>query len=139
MKKIAVALSLFALIFAGCSHLDTTAPGDADRVVTGVVTAGSDESLPDHCEVWVRVLDVSHGEARPEVLGEQTITNPGHLPVPFKIEFRAEDAVLRQSVSIDARISVGRQLRYYTASRHPLSVSNVTEPQTVLVVPATQP
>jgi len=122
----------------GCSHLDLSAPADGDRVVTGVISTGGEESLPDNSEVWVRVLDFSRGESRPEVLGEQTIKNPGHLPVEFKIEFRAEDAALRQYVSIDARVSVGRQLRYYTASRQPLSPGMLGEPVTVRVVPASQ-
>ncbi len=135
----ALAFTVSGLVFAGCSHLDTSAPATDDRVVTGVVSTGSEEALPAGSEVWVGVIDVSRGVARPEVLGEQTITDATHLPVEFRIEFRAADAVLRQSVSILSRISVGRKLKYYTASEHPLTPGNLSEPQTVAVVPATQP
>ena len=133
---VAFAVVLLGLAAFGCSHLDTSAPGSADRVVTGEITAGGEEALPSPSEVWVRVLDLAHGEARPEVLGEQTIANPGHLPVSYRVEFRAEDAQLRQNICIDVRVSVGRQVRYYTVSRQPLTPGNIAEPVTVRVVPA---
>lgn len=138
MKSVFLVLgaTLFALFSSSCSHLDTTPPGVADRVVNGFVTTGSDELLPAGTEVWVTVLDLSHGEEHPEVLGEQTIKNPSSLPVPFHIEFYAEDPLLRQSVSIDARVSVGGRLRYITRSRHPLTPGNIGDSQSITVVPA---
>jgi len=131
--------TVVALFFTGCSHLDTTPPGEADRVITGVISAGADIDLPAGSEIWVRVIDFSRGEDKGEVLGEQTIKNPEKLPAPFKIEYRAEDPVLRGSVAVDARVSVGGHLRYLTAHRHPVTLGNVNDPHEVEVQPATNP
>ncbi len=112
---------------AACSHLDTTPRASADRVLTGVVSNNTNAELPANSEVTVRVMDVSQGESRAEVLGEQTIENPGHMPVMYRIEFRAEDALLSRGVNVEARISVGGHLRYTTTSAHPVTPGNVND------------
>lgn len=136
MKRFLLACAVVSWLggLAGCASLDTTGPGSAERVLTGVVTnnAGGTE-LPPNTEVMVRVVDLARGEGRGEVLGEETIKNPRQMPVPFKIEFRAEDAVLRGSVAIEARISVGGRLRYTTVAGHPVTPGNVNDPHTVEV------
>ena len=125
------------LLVAGCNNLDLTGPGSAERVVEGaVVIYPTDVALPPGTEVIVRVLDMTRGEGRGEVLGEETITNPSAAPIPFHIEYRAEDEVLRRRVTIDARVSTGRALRYYTASAHPITLSNVNDKHMVEVAPA---
>ena len=125
------------LLGTGCNNLDLTGPGSAERVVEGaVVIYPADVTLPPGTEVTVRVLDMTRGEGRGEVLGEETITNPASAPIPFHIEYRAEDEVLRRRVTIDARVSTGRTLRYYTASAHPITPGNVNDKHMVEVVPA---
>ena len=139
MKKFsAMVLTLVTIFFSGgCANMDLSATSLADRTVDGaVVIYPEDTVLPDGTEVIVRVIDMSRGEGRGEVLGEQTITNPGTVPVPFHIEYRAEDEVLRKRITIDARISTGRTLRYYTASAHPITPGNVKNRHMVEVVPA---
>ncbi len=139
MKTIAAVLGVMAgLLGSGCEHLDTTVPGLGDRVLTGVVTnATGGGPLPDDTEVWIQVVDRGDGVQRTEVLGEATITNPGRLPVPFQIEFRAEDPVLRGSVEVEARISVRGRLTYMTKTAHPVTLANVGREMTVMVeVPA---
>jgi putative lipoprotein len=129
-------LALSALWFlTGCSHLDLAGPSTADRVLTGVVTARVPEDLPANAELIVRVVDLTKGEARAEVLGEQTIKNPGSMPVAFRIEYRAEDAQLRTTVDVDARISVGHRLLFMTTSRHPVTLGNVNDAHTIEVEP----
>ncbi len=128
----------FGFLIAGCDHLDTTPPAPADRILSGVVTNNAQTELPADSEVTVRVLDVSRGESRSEVLGEQTIKNPGRMPVAFRIEYRAEDAILARGVTVDARISVGGRLRYTTASAHPVTLGNVHDSHVVEVALATK-
>lgn len=122
------------LMLSGCAHLDTTAPGAADRVLTGHVTndSGGGE-LPANSEVWIQVVDFGDGMSRGEVLGETTVMNPGRMPVPFRVEFRAEDAVLRGSVAVEARISVNGRLRYITKAAHPVTLNNVNDTHRVEV------
>lgn len=141
MKTVFVTLlcAAAALFSSSCKSLDTSALGPADRVAAGVVSAGDEVSLPPGSEVWVRVIDLSRGEDRAEVLGEETIKNPPGLPAAFRIEYRAEDATLRGSIAIDARVSVGGKLRYLTTSRHPITPSNVAETHVIVVAPAAKP
>lgn len=142
MKKTLVAWIAMsaALLWAGCAHLDTTPPGPEDRVLTGQVTnnaGGAD--LPPNTEVTVLVIDLGQGIGKGEVLGEQTIKNPTQMPVPFRIEYRAADAVLRGSVNVEARISVAGRLRYLTKSAHPVTTGNVNDPHNVEVELAAKP
>ncbi len=126
---------LVALFSAGCEHLNTMAPGAGDRVLTGVVTTKTGGGpLPPGSDVEVRLVDLSRGEARGEVLGEATIEDATALPVPFRIEYRAEDVVLmRSGLNVEARVSVGGRLRYTTTTGHPVTLSNVTDSHVVEV------
>lgn len=130
---------LFAVValglFASCSHLKIDEPGPADRVLHAVVTARVPVELPPNAEIYVRVVDLSKGETRGEVLGEQTIKNPGRLPVEVHIEYRAEDQQLRSTIDVEARISEGRRLTYMTLTRHPITAGNVNDPHTIEVEP----
>jgi uncharacterized lipoprotein YbaY len=82
------------------------------------------------------VLDTSDPVAGPVVLGEQKIPNPGTPPVPFRIEYRAEDTVLRHGLNIEARISVGGKLRFYNVNSYAVTLANAAEPHEVWVNPA---
>lgn len=121
-------------LLAGCGHLDSAPPGAADRVLSGVVTTNNGGGeLPPGTEVSVRIVDLSRGEGRGEVLAEDTITNPGRMPVAFRLEYRAEDVVLMRSVNVEARVAVGGRLRYTTTGGHPITLSNVNDSHVVLV------
>jgi Uncharacterized protein conserved in bacteria len=135
MKTIAVVLCMLAgLLVTGCEHLDTTAPSLGDRVLAGVVTTATGGGpLPEGSEVWIQVVDRGQGVQKGEVLGEETIKNPGRMPVPFRIEFRAEDPVLRGSVEVEARISVRGRLTFMTKTAHPVTLANVDREMTVIV------
>ena len=134
MKTIFFALlSLpLSLFLGGCAHLDTKPPASAERVLSGVVDHAG-EDLPDGAEVTVRVLDLSRGVERGEVLGEVTIPHVTKLPVSFRVEYRAEDAQLMRTVNVEARISVGGQLRYTTTTGHPITLGNVGDAHIVSV------
>ncbi|HWA88050.1 MAG TPA: YbaY family lipoprotein [Opitutus sp.] len=131
-----------ALFLSGCGHLDTTVTNGEDRVLNGVISAvdaGAGTALPAETEVLVRVLDLGRGFGRGEELGEQTIKGPVEFPVPFRIEYRADDATLRGSVEVEARISVGGQLRYVTITGHPITLGNVNQSHVVMVERARNP
>jgi uncharacterized lipoprotein YbaY len=124
---------LSMMLSAGCGHVGVVEPGGADRVLTGVVAYASGDPLPEGAEVMVRVVDLGRGDAHGEVLGEQTIKGPVTPPIPFRIEYRAEDAVLMRRVNVEARISVGGRLRYTTTTGHPVTLGNFADAHTVEV------
>ncbi len=125
----------FALLAAGCNHLDVTAPFTEDRVLTGLVTYEIEMPLPDDAVVTVRVIDASN-PAAPMVLGETTVTRPGRSPIPFRIEYRADDELLMHQIRVEARISIGGKLRFYSVAGHPVTLSNVNDLHVVKVEPA---
>ncbi len=118
---------------AGCSHIDVSASGNSERVLSGVVNAGS--LLPAGAEVLVRVIAATSalgtsGEISSDtpvatrapavrtehVLGEQVqrLAAATVDPVPFRVEYTAEDAVLRRGVNVEVRISVAGKVRFRT-------------------------
>jgi len=129
------------LAFAACKQLDLSSPSSTDRVLTGIVTTqnANPAELPRSAEVTVQIVDLSRGANQPEILGEQTIKSPAAWPVPFSIEFSADDALLLRGVGVDARVSVGGKLRYVTRIAHPVTVANVGEQHVVNVELAAQP
>jgi len=141
-------LALLGTLLAAtaCSHLDLTPEGDPDRIVSGTINLRSDLALPADAVVVVRVIDPAGiGQqraaasmdvptvARPttpapaeQVLGEQTITAAAGSAIPFRIEYRADDSLMRHGLNIDARISFGGRVRFRTASAHVLTLANAT-------------
>lgn len=134
------ALGCATLLFTACSHLDMTPPGGPDRVLTGSISAVGveDNTLPSEAEIEVRVVDLSRGERTRDILAEETFKSPGKFPVPFHLEYRAEDDVLRHQVNVEVRISYGGRLRFISGHAHPITLSNVSDTHTVEVEPVNQ-
>lgn len=141
MNRVLSIVSIVSLgwMLTACQHLDLAGSTSADRVLNGIVTSRDNGQLPPNCEVTVRVLDLSQGENQPDVLGEQTIANPSAWPVPFRIEYRADDAVLLRNVTVDVRVSVAGRLRYTTRTAHPVTLGNFNDRHLIEVAPAAQP
>jgi len=149
---ICVVSLMSAVLTVGCGHIEIKPEGNPDRVVTGTVNFRVPTALPADAVVTVRLLSVSTGGAPsdpmgvgtsattiaggpPDVLGEQTIKNPGNPPIPFKIEYRAEDALLRLGLNLEARVSVGGKLRFYSVNSYAVTFSNATDPHEIWVDP----
>lgn len=151
-RLFAVALGL-SLAAAGCQSLDLAPESDPERVVSGTITMTSDVQFPPDAELVVRVIEhttvertrlagaeapVVDNNPAPKierVLGEQVIRAPGAKPIPFRVEFRADDATLRRGLNIDARLSQGGKLRYRTLNAHLLTLGSVSYPHEVVVEP----
>jgi uncharacterized lipoprotein YbaY len=152
-RMLGVLLVLVALTGSGCSHLDVTPAGNPDRVITGTVRSGT--TLPAGAEVVVRLIATTTVESRrpagdapiapgtttsqmvERVLGthSQILPNGTTEPVPFRIEYYAEDAVLRRGLTLDARISVDGKVRYRSISAHLVTMSASAFPQVIEVQP----
>ena len=124
-----------ALALAGCGHLELSPEGDPSRVLTGQVELGAPEPLPADAVITVRVVDASNPGMPPEVLGSQTIKNPGAAPIAFRVEYRAEDEVLRRGLNIEARVSIGGRVRYYNLSRYVVTLGNASDPHRIYANP----
>lgn len=152
--------SRFAPLFAvclvwftgGCGHIETSPGGDANRVLMGEVNYRGDLTLPPDAEVVVRLIDTTGASLAPSaaakdlpvadrarvtpvpvVLAEQTIKPAGPGPVPFRIEFVAEDALLRRGLNLEARVSYGGGVRLRTVTTRAVTLTSVTDPQRVWV------
>jgi uncharacterized lipoprotein YbaY len=152
--------AMAAVLCAGCGHLSLASEGDPDRVLTGSVQFSDAVVLPPGTEVVVRVIDqtppnpnavnmmagstmpmttqpnVAATAPGPEVLGEQTITNPTSVPVPYSVEYHAEDDALRRGLAIEVRVSIGGTVRYFNATQYAVTLSDVSDPHDISVEPA---
>lgn len=157
MKSSACAyVAAFGLLLAGagCEHLDLATAGSPDRVLNGTLNVPS--ALPAGTEVLVRLIDVAAKDSAPmpagsdlplgdrarpvavdRVLGEhrQKLETGTTQPVPFKIEYRAEDSVLRHGLTVEARISYGGKVRYRTLNAHVVTLASSPFRQEVWVQP----
>ncbi|HEY1765949.1 MAG TPA: YbaY family lipoprotein [Opitutaceae bacterium] len=124
-----------ALAFSGCGHLDLAPEGSPGRFVTGQVALSDRAALPPGSVVTVRVVDASVNGAPPDVLGTQTLNNPGSTPVDFRVVYRAEDDVLRRGLNIEARVSVDGKMRYFNMNHYALNLGNAAEPHQITVNP----
>jgi len=139
--RTAVFAALAGLFFAGCAAIDTTPEGNPDRMLNGVVAAGA--TVPEGAEVLVRVLEMPSSEPGKTVggdvpvgaratllrtermLGEQrlVLTRGTMEPIPFAVNYIAEDAVLRRGLNVDVRISVDGKVRWRTVNAHMVTLA----------------
>ena len=124
-----------ALALAGCGQLDLTPEGDPSRVLTGQVELGASVALPSDAVITVRVVDASNSGLPPQVLGSQTIRSPGAAPIAFRVEYRAEDEVLRRGLYVEARVSFGGRVRYYNLNRYAVTLGNASDTHRIYVNP----
>lgn len=156
MKRTFLLLSVVAalLLCGGCGHVDLTPEGDPNRVITGSVNVRMNLLPPPDSQIVVRLVappdvtaepavaagDMVLGERgsreRPEqVVAEQIIKAPSSMPVPFRIEFSADDARLRRGLNVEARISWGGQVRFRNTEAIAVTLSTVNSPITIWVEP----
>jgi uncharacterized lipoprotein YbaY len=91
--------------------------------------------LPADASVLVRVVEANSPSKGKQVLGEQAIARAAVVPVPYRVEFRADDAVLRRGLNVEARISFGGGLRYYNVNAVAVNLGNFDRPVVVVVDP----
>jgi uncharacterized lipoprotein YbaY len=127
-----------ALALAGCGQLDLTPEGDPSRVLAGEVEMGNDVTLPADTVVTVRIVDASAAGMPPRVLGSQTLSNPGAAPIPFRVEYRAEDDLLRRGLNIEVRVSFGGRVRYFNKNNYAVTLGNAPDTHRVSVNPVGQ-
>jgi uncharacterized lipoprotein YbaY len=135
VKTPTIALAaLAALALAGCGQIDLTPESNPSRALTGRIELGGPAALPADAMVTVRVVDASAGMP-PQVLGSQTIRNPGAAPIAFRVEYTAEDDVLRRGLNVEARVSFGGKVRYFNANKYVVTLANAADTLLITVNP----
>ncbi len=152
-----LATAALLCIGVGCEQITTTRGGDPERVITGTVVIPGEAALPSDAVVLVRLIDTAATatartaaannlpvadrpklETGPAVLGEQTITGGGTTRVPFRIEYRADDALLSHGLNLEARVSFGGRVRFRTVTFRAVTLGNANDPHFVSVESASR-
>jgi uncharacterized lipoprotein YbaY len=162
MKPTSRLFALLGLVvaLAGCANLDLSPETDPQRVVAGAVRLPSGVVLSPEAVVTVQVVDSAWRPAQPDMagtkvtetavpqtstadrlrkdyqtrtLGEQVIRAPGASPIPFRIEFHADDAMLRRGLNIDVRVTQDGKLRFRTLNAHLVTLGSAAYPHDVAV------
>jgi uncharacterized lipoprotein YbaY len=118
---------------AGCGQMDLTPEGNPARVLTGEVSLGDGAALPADATVTVRVIDPNTSGMPPRVLGSQTIANAGPAPVAFRVEFQADDDLLRLGLNIEARVSFGGKVQYFNRNHYAVALGSISDTHRVTV------
>lgn len=142
------------LALSGCGSLDVGQATNPDRVLNGVVNVGA--PLPAGAEITVRLVAPPATVEAPRpagaelpvvarptlqnlerVLAEQTqtLTAGTSDPVPFRLSYYAEDAVLRRGLSLEARVAVGGHLRFRTINAHVVTLNSSFNRQELALQP----
>jgi uncharacterized lipoprotein YbaY len=83
--------------------------------------------------VAVRFVVPQRGDTPLRVLGSQTITKPGASPVAFRVEYLAEDELLRHGLNVEARVSWGGRVRYLNMNGYAVTLGNAADPHRIVV------
>ena len=76
----------------------------ANASVTGTVTYNERLELTPDAKLIVQLRDVSYADAAAPLIASQTISNPGQVPIKFKVEYNRDDIDDRNTYGISARI-----------------------------------
>lgn len=149
MKKRFTLVPLLALLAlaAGCGHLSLDSAGNANRVATGTVALPDGAALPPDAVMVIRIVDPNPVPTQaplatsaapkmnlpPEIVAEQTFRDLGASPIPFRVEYSADDDELRRGLSIEARISFAGRLQYSNLTRYTIGLSDAGDPHQISV------
>jgi uncharacterized lipoprotein YbaY len=86
--------------------------------VTGTITYREKVALPSTAVVRVRLIDVSLPDAPPITAGQQVITHPGQVPVPFEIRYDPAAVDPRRTYSVQADITSGSSVLFTTTTAY---------------------
>ena len=92
------------------SEAPSTAPSEVasgrepNASVSGTVTYRERLALTPSATLVVKLQDVSYQDAASPVIASQTVSDPGQVPIKFKIEYNRDDIDSRNTYSINAKI-----------------------------------
>ena len=84
---------------------ETVSGRGATSSVSGTVSYRERLALTPDSGVVVELRDVSYADAPSQLIASQTISNPGQVPINFRIEYNRGDIDPRNTYSVGARIT----------------------------------
>ena len=84
--------------------LEVTSGRSPNASISGSVTYRERLALTPGATLVVELRDVSYADAHAPLIARQTISDPGQVPIKFKVEYSREDIDPRNIYSISARI-----------------------------------
>jgi uncharacterized lipoprotein YbaY/heat shock protein HslJ len=110
-----------AYVMVACNDPPESTNAEADRVskpsVTGTVSYRERMALSDRAELNVALLDVSRQDVAATVIAEQTVSNPGQVPIRFELTYDPAKIDERMSYSLRATIH-DRGRMVFTSDTH---------------------
>ena len=109
---LAIGVSLVLLSIAACqdapdsSNATWEVPSgkSPNASINGAITYRERLTLSPSASVVMELRDVSYADASAPLIARQTISDPGQVPIKFKVEYSREDIDSRNMYSISARI-----------------------------------
>ena len=86
------------------STLEIPSGREPNASVSGTVTYRERIALTPGAMLVVELRDTSYQDAAAELIARQTISDPGQVPIRFKVEYNREDIESRNTYSVSARI-----------------------------------
>ena len=105
-----ISIVLIASVACGSEHDSSTATVEVpsgrnpNASVSGTVTYRERLALSPGARLVVELRDVSYADAPSTLIARQTITDPGQVPIKFKVEYNRDDIDSRNTYSIKADI-----------------------------------
>ena len=86
------------------SKVEVTSGRSPNASVSGTVTYRERIALTPGARLEVSLRDVSYQDAAAPLIARQTISDPGQVPIKFKVEYNRDDIDLRNTYAVSARI-----------------------------------
>ena len=124
MKNGIYILLVFLLIFPlACKKQETSAPSEVVpeyAYISGSISYRERIALTQLAVVELSLQDVSLADAPAKVIANQRISNPGQVPIKFKLEYPRKDIDERRSYSLQVRISDKERLMFVNDTHIPV-------------------
>ena len=108
----AIAISVVLMALAACGS--NTRPANVtvevpsglspNASVSGTVTYRERLALSPGAKLVMELRDVSYADAAATLIARQTISDPGQVPIKFKVEYNRDDIDSRNTYAVSARI-----------------------------------
>ena len=98
-----------ATILVAALALTLAACGDRNAI-TGTITFGGDQAIPEGAVMTVQLRDVSLQDAAAPLVASQTIDDPGRFPVDFAAPYEPGDIDQRATYGLQVRVTLHDRL-----------------------------
>ena len=108
----AISVTIVVLAAAACqgepepsnAKVEVTSGRSPNASVSGTVTYRERIALTPGATLEVSLRDVSYQDAAAPLIARQTISDPGQVPIEFKVEYNRDDIDSRNTYAVSARI-----------------------------------